>query len=199
MLGAVVFGHEQMQVAIRRHQRARSRGRQAASGTWTRADAERRADERRSAAMAESELTRGLRDHREAAARTRQIGEIKSARASSALAGGDAPSSRGRCRSRTTFFELEYRDRARADPRRRSRASTAATRAPCARSAIKHRRVAAHARLGAVHPRRDPGAGRHDARHRRATRRSSMRSRASAKSRSCCTTISRRSRSARPA
>ena len=61
------------------------------------------------------------------------------------------------------------------------------------------RRAAAYPRLGAVHPRRDPGAGRHDARHRRAMRRSSTRSRASAASRSCCTTTSRRSRWARPA
>ena len=47
-----------------------------------------------------------------------------------------------------------------------SRASTAATPRPCARSSCRGRRAAARPRLGAVHPRRDPGAGRRHARHR---------------------------------
>ena len=64
---------------------------------------------------------------------------------------------------------------------------------------VAHRRVAAYARLGAVHARRNPGAGHRHARHRRAMRRSSMRSRASPRTRSCSITTSRRSRSAKRA
>ena len=63
----------------------------------------------------------------------------------------------------------------------------------------RSRRAAAHARLGAVHPRRDPGAGRRHARHRPRTSSSSTRCRARTRRRSCCTTTSRPIRSARPA
>ena len=61
------------------------------------------------------------------------------------------------------------------------------------------RRPAARPRLGAVHPRRDPGAGRRHARHRRGRavhRRAGGHLQGDA---SCCTTTSRPSRSARPA
>ena len=57
---------------------------------------------------------------------------------------------------------------------------------------------AAHPRLGAVHPRRDPGDRRRHARHRRGRAVDRRAVRAPTKKRSCCTTTSRRSRSARP-
>ena len=56
------------------------------------------------------------------------------------------------------------------------------------------RRAAAHPRLGAVHARRDPGAGGRRRSAPAAMRRSSTASTASARSRSCCITTSRRSR-----
>ena len=61
------------------------------------------------------------------------------------------------------------------------------------------RRPAAHPRLGSVHPRRDAGAGRGDARHRRGRAISSTRSKAPTRSASCSTTTSRPIRSARRA
>ncbi len=61
------------------------------------------------------------------------------------------------------------------------------------------RRAAAHARLGAVHARRDTGARHRHARHHARLRRSSTRRKASRRIRSCSTTTSRRSRSAKPA
>ena len=64
---------------------------------------------------------------------------------------------------------------------------------------LRSRRAAAHPRLGAVHPRRDAGAGRRHARHRRGRAVRSTRCRAPTRRPSCCTTTSRPSRSARRA
>ena len=60
------------------------------------------------------------------------------------------------------------------------------------------RRAAARPRLGAVHPRRDPGAGRDHARHRRGRAVCRFARRVRTKRRSCCTTTSLPTRSARP-
>ena len=59
------------------------------------------------------------------------------------------------------------------------------------------RRAAPHARLGRLHARRDPGARHRHARHRPTTSRRSRWSTARPTSGSCCTTTSRRSRSAK--
>ena len=61
------------------------------------------------------------------------------------------------------------------------------------------RRAAARPRLGAVHPRRDAGAGGRHARHRRGRAVHRRARTGPTRRRSCCTTTSRRSRSARPA
>ena len=96
------------------------------------------------------------------------------------------------------FKELEAQDRTLEHPRHRHahRRPRREDRTP---DRVRGRRAAAHARLGAVHPRRDAGAGGGDARHRRGR---AVRRRAAGHLQgdvSCCTTISRRSRSARPA
>ena len=61
------------------------------------------------------------------------------------------------------------------------------------------RRPAAHPRLVALHPRRDPGAGRHHARHRRRRADDRRAARHLARRTSCCTTTSRPTRSAKSA
>ena len=61
----------------------------------------------------------------------------------------------------------------------------------------RSRRAAAHPRFRDLHPRRDPGAGHHDARHHATTSSAWKASRAKPRSASCCTTISRRSRLAK--
>ena len=63
------------------------------------------------------------------------------------------------------LFDIEAKHRAQPDPVRRAahRRPRHAHRAP---DRDPHRRAAAHPRLGAVHARRDAGAGRHHARHR---------------------------------
>ena len=60
MLGAVVFGHEQMQAAIERDQRARRRRRQAAVGLEAAGEG-RGADRARSRALAEADLREAYR------------------------------------------------------------------------------------------------------------------------------------------
>ena len=192
MLGAVVFGHEQMQVAIKAINELKAEARQAA-WNWQ-------------PAAANAPLEAALASHAEAAladaykiiekqARRDRIQEIKEA-ALLALAGGDARVRRRRRREGIRQPRISHRapprDRRRAAHRRPRHEDGASDHDP-------HRRAAAHARLGAVHARRDAGAGRHDARHRprRADHRCARA--ASAKSRSCCTTTSRRSASARRA
>ena len=81
-----------------------------------------------------------------------------------------------------------------------SRAAPASTAAPldgCARSSREIGPPAPHPRLGAVHARRDAGAGRHHARHRRRRAVSSTRCTATSSRTSCCTTTSRPTRWAR--
>ena len=194
MLGAVVFGHQQMQVAIKAIKELRRQGRQAALELAGR----RRqcgARERAGAARAGRAVARPTRSREKLARRdsSRRSRRRRCSRSPAAMR-----RSSPRTRSKTQFFKLEsniVRQRIlNGEPRIDGR--DLQDRSPDHREG---RRAAAHARLGAVHARRDAGARRHDARHRRAIRRSSTRSTANAASRSCSTTTSRRSRSVRPA
>ncbi len=104
--------------------------------------------------------------------------------------------------SRAAHSQEDHRDARGRDPAptrcsTTAAASTAARSTRSARSTIEVGVAAAHPRLGALHPRRDAGAGVGHARHpaRRPDHRG-VRGRDARRS-SCCTTTSRRSRSAR--
>jgi ribonuclease PH len=105
------------------------------------------------------------------------------------------PSTRSRS---TTSCSTSRRRSSATRSSRASRASTAATRAPCGRSRSAPA-SAARPRLGALHARRDAGAGDRDARHRPRLAAHRRARRASSTSTSCSTTTCRRSRPARPA
>ena len=172
-----------------RHQRARRRGRQAAVELEAAPADERRARQRRRLQCA-GRADRGLPITEKQSA-TRRSARSRAARRRR------SPAARRRSGPPTQveseFFKLEsniVRQRI-LDGEPRIDGRDIKTVRPITRQG---RRAAAHARLGAVHARRDAGAGRDHARHRRATRRSSTRSKASAASRSCSTTTSRRSR-----
>ena len=85
---------------------------------------------------------------------------------------------------------------ARRDPRPRRAARRPRVR-PGPPDLDRGRRAAAHARVGRVHPRRDAGARHRHARHRRRPAEGRDGRAARSTSASCCTTTSRRSRSAR--
>ncbi len=96
------------------------------------------------------------------------------------------------------FKELAGQDRSLEHPRHRQ-----AHRRPRHQDRPHHRRrsrrAAARSRLGAVHPRRDAGAGRRPRSAPARTSSTSTRCRARTRKRSCCTTTSLPTRSARPA
>ena len=193
MLGAVVFGHQQMQVAIKAINEL-----VAAAGKprwkWE-APADNAELASAVALHAQAALTQAYAITEKQAPRSARP---KSRRRRCSRSAAAMRRSSPRTRSTTRFFKLEsniVRQRIlNGEPRIDGRDLT--DRPPDHREG---RRAAAHARFGAVHPRRDAGAGGHHARHRRAIRRSSTRSTASAASRSCSTTTSRRSPSVRPA
>ena len=160
MLGAVVFGHDQMQVGHQGDQRARGRSRQA-EVELGRARGQLGIEVRGELLRREGSHRR-VRHHREAAAlrqdRRNQDGRAREAR-------GRREREIHRRSSRRRILQSGISPGARADPagtsahRRARHQDRAAHQHP-------HRRARAHARLGAVHPRRDPGAGRDHARHR---------------------------------
>ena len=161
MLGAVVFGHEQMQIAIKTINEHGRRGRQAEVGLEA---ARPRAPNSTpplprtpEAALSEAYLIT------EKQSRYTKVAEIKAA-CTLALAGGEAPKYTADDVD-NSLFKLEsniVRQRIlNGEPRIDGRNAT--TVRPIT---VEGRRAAAYPRLGAVHPRRDPGAGGHDARHR---------------------------------
>ena len=88
MLGAVVFGHEQMQVAIKAINELKA---EAGKPAWNwQPPPANAALEAALAAHARSRAGRGLPDHRQASSAATRIQAIKEA-ALQALAGGDAP------------------------------------------------------------------------------------------------------------
>ena len=193
MLGAVVFGHEQMQAAI---QAINELAEEAGKPAWDwQPPAKDEALIARVAELAEADLREAFAIKQKQARSEAPRRDLEDA-CSSAWCGAEAPDRRQRGEGHLLRPRIE--DRARPDPRRRAahRRPRHAHRAPDHRP---RRRAAAHPRLGAVHPRRNPGAGDRDARHRRATSRSSTRWRASTASASCCTTTCRRTPPARPA
>ena len=159
MLGAVVYGHEQMQVAIRAiRELAAEAGKPAWQWSESAGDAELAAAV---AAQAEAELTKAYA-LTEKQARYARIGEVKAA-VVAALAAGETPKFDAKKVS-DELGRLEYNL-----VRRKVLAGDAHRRARHAHRAPDHRRdrrAATHARLGALHPRRDAGAGDDHARHR---------------------------------
>ena len=193
MLGAVVYGHEQMQVAINA---IRELAAKAAKPAWDWKAPELDADLAKAvAAQAEVELVKAYQITEKQARHTR-VGETQE---------GPGRIARHRRRRRSTSRARSPTNSAASNTTssvvassRASRASTAATCTPCARSPSRRaccrartvrRSSRAAKRRRWSRPRSAPAA----------TRRSSTRSRASAKSRSCSTTTSRRSRWARRA
>ena len=162
MLGAVVFGHEQMQIAIKRDQRAGRRSRQAA-WDW-KPPADRRRSRRAVVPQARERAVRGLPHPRQAAALHASVGAIKAACDRWPLVDGEAPKctpTTGRrfsCKLENNIVRQRILNgKPRIDGRDLDdRAS----------DHRQGRRAAAHPRLVAVHARRDPGAGRGHARHR---------------------------------
>ena len=193
MLGAVVYGHEQMQVAINA---IRELAAKAGKPSWDWKAPELDADLAKAvAAQAEAELVKAYQITEKQARHTR-VGELKKALVE-ALATRRRRQVPARARSPTNSAASNTTSCVAASSRA-SRASTAATCTRCARS--PSRRACCRARTVRrcsraakrrrwSRPRSAPAA----------TRRSSTRWPASAKSRSCCTTTSRRSRWARRA
>ena len=187
MLGAVMFGHEQMQVAIKAinelaAEAGKPRGLEAAPAKRSSTPAV--AGKRRSAPSDAYQITEKQARY---ATQSRDQGRQVVAEALPAARRRRTPTT-----SATSSPTLEY-NIVRGASSRASRASTVATRRPCARSrprsaccrARTARRCSRAARRRrSWSPRSAPAA----------TRRSSTRSTASAKSRSCSTTTSRRSR-----
>ena len=150
MLGAVTFGHEQMQVAIKAINELKG---QAGKSAWDlaarrceRAARSRRRVERRSPRC--RTLTRSPRSRRA----TTRIGRRSKKPPLLALAGGDAPKFDADDLA-TEFANLEYNIVRRKHPRGRAAHRRTRHARRCARSPMKHRRAAACARLGAVHAR----------------------------------------------
>jgi polyribonucleotide nucleotidyltransferase len=139
MLGAVMFGHEQMQIAIKNiNELAAETGKP--KWNWVAPQANKDLKEA-VRAQAEKNLTQAYA-LTEKQQRHAKIGEVKAA-ALAALATGDAPRFTAE-QVGGEFFDLEYQlVRARHQDR------------ACDQRA--HRRVAADPRVGAVHPRRNPG------------------------------------------
>jgi hypothetical protein len=192
MLGAVVFGHEQMQVAIKTiNEMVAAVGKPKWDWKPNAASAELDAPLPRSCAEALSDA------YPSPTSRTRHARCRDQGRRDLALSGGDAREVHADDVD-NSLFKLEsniVRQRIlNGEPRIDGR--------ECTTGASDHRqgrRAAAYPRLGAVHARRDAGAGGRPRSAPAATRRSSTRSKASAASRSCSTTTSLRSRSVRPA
>ena len=194
MLGAVMFGHEQMQAAIKAINELVAKAGKPAWDWKAPAieDGARRTPSRR---MAEAELGKAYSIIEKQARHTR-IGEIKKASSRRSPA-GEAPKYDAR-KVAEEFGQLEYNivrrrmldgQAAHRRSRHAHRAPDHASRPACCRARTA-RRCSRAARRRRSSPRRSAPA---------ATRRSSTRSPASAKSRSCSTTTSRRSRWARRA
>ena len=173
MLGAVVFGHEQMQAVINLiNELADEAGKPDvgldAAGEGPGAHRAHGADRRKRAAP-------GLSDPRQAGAHAPRSTRFASACMTElASDGGDA---RAAHRARRRVQQSRSEDRPQPDPRRRA-AHRRPRHAHRAADHDPHRRAAARSRLGALHARRD--AGDRDARRSapRATSRSSTRCRA---------------------
>ena len=134
MLGAVVFGHQQQQAAIEHDPRARRGRRQAAVGLAAAGEG-RGADRARSRALAEADAARGLPDAHEAGAPA-DARRRSTRRSPPKCVPADAPPERRERTSATSCSTSKRRSCAtRSWPA--SRASTAATRAPCVRSRIR--------------------------------------------------------------
>jgi polyribonucleotide nucleotidyltransferase len=160
MLDAVMFGH-------RGSSRSSTR-----SSIWPRRPPRRRATCRKptspssppGCARSPARPARRLRDGRQgAAARARRRDQGPGGRR--AHPRGAPPTRPTRCRSRRPSRRSRRRSCAATSSRPRSASTAAAVGGPPDR--LRGRRPAAHPRLGAVHPRRDPGPGGDHARHRR--------------------------------
>ena len=193
MLGAVMFGHADPAGDRRDHRAGRE------LPPRSRLDSGRSADHGELEASAKREPSSA--DLRDAYREPREAGAPATSRAveGQALGGCSAAKTpaRRRCRaSSSRTLEADVVRGAILDDRPRIDGRDTKTVRPIVG---RGRRAAARPRLGAVHPRRDPGAGRGHARHRPGRADRSTRSRASTASTSCCTTTSRPTRSARPA
>ncbi len=191
MLGAVTFGHTRFQPVI---QAIIELAEHAAKEPWPLPEPSRGgpALAARVDALARASLTEAYKETQKQV-RQEQVAAAKQAALAALTAEGlDAD------KAKAAVQGSRSRHRPQRHPRHRPahRRPRHQDRAPDRR---RGRRAAARARQRAVHPRRDAGAVRGHARHRRRTSRSSTRWKASTASTSCCTTISRRIRWARPA
>ena len=160
MLGGVVFGHEQGNIAINAiHELVRDAGKPV--WDWQAAGRRTRPSSPRSTAWPRRSCARPTRSAASRPARRRcakptpaSMAALKAKAASFDAGQGQRPAVRDRSE-----------DRAQPDPGRRAahRRPRHPHRAP---DRDPQRRAAAHPRLGAVHARRDAGAGRRHARHR---------------------------------
>ena len=193
MLGAVVFGHEQGNIAINAiHELVREAGKP----VWDwKAPAKDEPLIAKVNALAEDKL-RAAYQIRNKQARTQAMREATACDVMAGLkADGVAFDSVGR---RRPAVRHRSQDRAQPDPGRRAahRRPRHAHRAP---DRDPQRRAAAHPRLGAVHARRNAGAGRRPRWAPSATRSASTRWPASSKTASCSTTTCLPSPPAKPA
>ena len=193
MLGGVVFGHEQGNIAIAAiNELVRDAGKPA--WDWQ-PPAKDEAFIAKVDGAGRGHAARGLPDPLQAGAHASHAARPTPPRSARSRSRG-----RGLRQGQGRQPAVRHRSahRAQPDPRRRAahRRPRHAHRAP---DRDPQRRAAARPRLGAVHPRRDAGAGRRHARHRRATRSASTRWPASSASASCSTTTCRRSPPAKPA
>ena len=159
MLGAVVFGHEQMQIVIKTITELKA---EAGKPAWNwQALAANGALESALAKQAEAAIAAAYQVT-EKQARQTSVAAAKQA-ALLALSAGDAPAFTADEVSKE-LANLEYRvvrQRVLEGKPRIDGRDTKTVRPIC----DSHRRTAAHARLGRLHPRRNAGAGRHHAGH----------------------------------
>ena len=193
MLGAVMFGHRHMQPVI---QAIIQLAEKAAKEPRDFAQPDTKAVEKEMLGIVEADLRKAYAipaKHRAPGRRRRGQEEGDGALLPGRQGQSRAADAAGRRRvqgARSQDRALEHPRHQQAHRRPRSR-----HRAP---DRLRGAVPAAHPRLGAVHPRRDPGDRRRHARHRRGRAVDRRAVRAPTKKRSCCTTTSRRSRSARP-
>ncbi len=194
MLGAVMFGHEQIQPVIDAIIELAEKRRQGAVRLRSPPTTRRCTTPVQAAGEAELRAAYAITDKQERDGRGRprakDAGHRRARREDAARRRRTLGTALQEAREATIVRGDDPQDR---QAHRRPRHST--TVRPIV---VGSRRAAAHPRLGAVHPRRDPGAGRRPRSAPATTSRSSTRSTATyARSASCCTTTSRPSRSAR--
>ena len=193
MLGAVVFGHQQQQAVI---DLIHSLVEEGGKPEW---DWQPPAKDEALLAKVTEAVEGELRDAyqmRQKQARQQALKEIYKGATADVLPADASPDAARTGRQHDLRSRSE--DRPPADPGRRG-AHRRPRHAHRSSDRHPHRRASAHARLGALHARRNAGAGRLRRSAPRATSRSSTRSWASTAIASCSTTTSRRTPRARPA